>query len=106
MRQTRKGGEMAGEVILSRRGVVVAAAATAAAFSIGRTRAAEAAVADFTYKFATNVPLSHPLNVRLQEAFDRIRNDSNGKVDIQLFPNNQLGGDTDVLAQLRSGAVE
>jgi len=96
---------MAGRIVLSRRGVLVGTAATVAAFSIGRVRAA-AAAADFTYKFATNVPLSHPLNVRLQEAFDRIRNDSNGRLDIQLFPNNQLGGDTDVLAQLRSGAVE
>jgi tripartite ATP-independent transporter DctP family solute receptor len=27
-------------------------------------------------------------------------------VEIRLFPNNQLGGDTDMLAQLRSGALE
>jgi len=40
------------------------------------------------------------------EAADRIRAESNGALDIQLFPNNQLGADTDVLSQLRSGAVE
>jgi tripartite ATP-independent transporter DctP family solute receptor len=27
-------------------------------------------------------------------------------VDIQLFPNNQLGGDTDMLSQVRSGAID
>src|SRR3712207_9573431 len=31
---------------------------------------------------------------------------SNGRVEIQIFPNNQLGADTDVLSQLRSGGVE
>ena len=29
-----------------------------------------------------------------------------GKVEIQMFPNNQLGSDTDMLSQLRSGAIE
>ena len=85
-----------------RRTVLAGAGAAAAAFSIGRARAA----ADFSYKFATNVPLDHPLNVRLQEAFGKIKQDSNGAVAFTLFPNNQLGADTDVLNQLRSGAVE
>ena len=87
---------------LPRRSVLAGGAAAAAVFSIGRARAA----ADFTYKFATNLPVTHPLNVRLQEAFGRIRQDSNGAVELTLFPNNQLGADTDVLNQLRSGAVE
>ena len=86
----------------SRRAVLAGAAATSGIFAIGRARAA----ADFTYKFATNVPATHPLNLRLQEAFDRIGKETNGALVIQLFPNNQLGADTDVLSQLRSGAVE
>ena len=85
---------------VSRRSVLVGAS-TAATFTTGGARAA-----DFTYKFATNVPLTHPLNVRLQEAFERIKSDSNGAMELRLFPNNQLGADTDVLGQLRSGAVE
>jgi TRAP-type transport system periplasmic protein len=32
--------------------------------------------------------------------------DSKGQVAISLFPNNQLGSDTDMMAQLRSGALE
>jgi TRAP-type mannitol/chloroaromatic compound transport system permease large subunit len=35
-----------------------------------------------------------------------IKTETNGRVDIQIFPNNQLGADTDVLSQLRSGRVE
>jgi TRAP-type transport system periplasmic protein len=87
---------------IDRRAVVSGAAAAALVLATGRARAA----ADFRYKFATNLPLTHPLNIRLQQAFDRIKKDSNGALEIELFPNSQLGGDTDVLSQLRSGGVE
>ncbi len=68
------------------------------------TRPANAA--EFNYKFASNLPAAHPLNVRATEAMARIKEATGGRVDIQVFPNNQLGSDTDVLSQLRSGAVE
>jgi tripartite ATP-independent transporter DctP family solute receptor len=65
-----------------------------------------ARAAEFTYKYANNLPLTHPLNVRAQEAADRIKKESNGRLEINIFPNNQLGGDTDMLAQVRNGGVE
>ena len=37
---------------------------------------------------------------------ERIKKETNGRVEIQVFPNNQLGSDTDMLSQLRSGAIE
>jgi tripartite ATP-independent transporter DctP family solute receptor len=55
---------------------------------------------------ANNSPETHPLTVRMREAAANILKDSDGKVDIQVFPNNQLGSDTDMLSQLRSGALE
>ena len=69
-----------------------------------RTRPANAA--EFSYKFANNTPATHPINVRAREASDRIREATGGRFDLQVFPNNQLGSDTDTLSQLRSGAVE
>ncbi len=62
--------------------------------------------ADFTMKYANNAPTSHPLTVRIKEATDAIRAETGGKVDIQVFPNNQLGADTDMLSQLRAGGIE
>jgi tripartite ATP-independent transporter DctP family solute receptor len=62
--------------------------------------------ADFSLKYANNSPMTHPLTIRTIEAMDAIRKETGGKVDIQVFPNNQLGGDTDMLSQLRSGALE
>jgi tripartite ATP-independent transporter DctP family solute receptor len=37
---------------------------------------------------------------------ERIRQDSSGRIEIQVFPNNQLGGDTDMLSQLRTGVIQ
>jgi TRAP-type transport system periplasmic protein len=64
------------------------------------------AAAEFTLKYANNAPATHPLTVRIKEATDAIRAETNGRVDIQVFPNNQLGGDTDMLSQLRAGGID
>ncbi|MBN8903531.1 MAG: TRAP transporter substrate-binding protein, partial [Rhodospirillales bacterium] len=87
---------------LPRRAVL--AGATALPLFAVRTRPARAA--EFSLKLANNSPVTHPQTVRQQEAADRIRKASDGRVDIQLFPNNQLGSDTDMLSQLRSGALD
>ena len=69
-----------------------------------RTRPAHAA--EFTYKMANNTPATHPLTLRMQEAADRVLKATDGKVEIRIFPNSQLGTDTDMLSQVRSGAIE
>jgi TRAP-type transport system periplasmic protein len=86
---------------LTRRTVL--AGASLPLFAIG-TRSARAA--DFNLKLANNAPVTHPQSVRQQEAADRIKKATNGAVEIQVFPNNQLGSDTDMLSQLRSGAID
>jgi len=65
-----------------------------------------AKAADFSLKFAHNTASSHPLHVRTTEAADKIREETKGRVEIKIFPNSQLGGDTDMLSQVRSGALE
>ena len=65
-----------------------------------------AQTAPITLKWANNIPVTHPSNVRIREAAEAIKRDSNGRVDVQIFPNNQLGGDTDMLSQVRSGAID
>jgi TRAP-type transport system periplasmic protein len=62
--------------------------------------------AEFSWRYANNNVVQHPMNVRLREAVERIREQSGGRVDIQVFPNSQLGGDTDMLSQLRTGAIQ
>ena len=62
--------------------------------------------AEFSLKYGNNLPVTHPLNVRAQEAAERIAKETKGRVEIKIFPNNQLGGDTDMLAQVRSGGID
>jgi TRAP-type transport system periplasmic protein len=80
--------------------------ATIAATLAVPMRGAFAQKAEFTYKYANNLPVTHPMNIRAKEMADAIRAETKGRVDIQIFPNNQLGGDTDMLSQLRSGGIE
>jgi tripartite ATP-independent transporter DctP family solute receptor len=79
-------------------------APAAAGLIVGLPRPARAA--EFSLKFGNNLPLSHPLNIRAAEATERIARDSNGRVEVKNFPNNQLGGDTDMLSQVRSGGID
>ena len=65
-----------------------------------------ASAAEFELKYATGQDPSHPVNLRAQEALTRIREATSGRVDIKLFPANQLGSDTDLLTQVRNGSVE
>jgi len=86
---------------LSRRTLLASAALPLFAINSRPARAAE-----FTLKYANNTPATHPLTLRMQEAADRILKATDGRVEVQVFPNNQLGSDTDMLSQLRSGAIE
>jgi TRAP-type transport system periplasmic protein len=88
------------KTLIARRSVL-AGAAGLPAVAIGRARAAGLA-----FKYANNLPLTHPMNIRAKEAAARIARETDGRVTIQIFPNNVLGGDTDMLSQVRSGAIQ
>lgn len=62
--------------------------------------------AEFNYKLGFNTPTNHPVTVQAAAMAERIRVQTDGRVDIRVFPNSQLGGDTDMLSQTRSGALE
>jgi tripartite ATP-independent transporter DctP family solute receptor len=85
---------------MTRRSLIMSASAVVTTFSIGKPALAA------TYKLASNLPGGHPMVARLQEAAANIKSDTNGEFDIRFFPNSQLGGDLEVLSQLRSGAVQ
>lgn len=87
---------------MTRRGLLAAGAALPLFGILSR----QASAAEFAFKFATGQDPTHPINTRSAEALDRIREATGGRVDIKLFPANQLGSDTDLLSQVRSGGVE
>jgi TRAP-type transport system periplasmic protein len=91
---------------LSRRALLKASAASAVLSGIGAPHVARAQAAEFSYKYANNLPDAHPMNARAKEMAAAIKAETNGKFDLQIFPNNQLGSDTDMLSQVRSGGIE
>jgi tripartite ATP-independent transporter DctP family solute receptor len=82
------------------------AAGTAATLASIAVIKAPARAAQWNYKYASNVSLDHPLNVRMRECWNAVNKETGGRLEVQIFPNNQLGGDTQALQQLRSGALQ
>jgi tripartite ATP-independent transporter DctP family solute receptor len=78
-------------------------AATLASIGIVRS---PARAAEITGKAGTNQPPDHPLSVAMKDLWDAVRTQTNGRVDVAVFPNNQLGGDTAMMQQLRDGALQ
>lgn len=85
----------------ARRSILAAAALPLVAIGTRPARAAE-----FTYKLATGQTLTQPINTRLEQAVGRIKEATGGRLEIRFFPASQLGSDTDLLSQIRSGGVD
>ncbi|HSV80198.1 MAG TPA: TRAP transporter substrate-binding protein [Ramlibacter sp.] len=62
--------------------------------------------AEFTYKLGHNNAVTHPQHLRLVEASRKIAEESRGRLVVEIYPSSQLGSDPQMLAQLRSGALE
>lgn len=57
-------------------------------------------------KIAISIPDSHPTTAALKAACADILKESNGRLAIDVYPNGQLGSDTDTVSQVRSGAID
>lgn len=88
---------------LTRRGLLGGASALGAATLFGKPARA---AAEFDFKLGVNTPDTHPLSIRLIEAAREIGSRSSGRVSVTVFPNSQLGGDPEMLSQLRAGGIE
>jgi tripartite ATP-independent transporter DctP family solute receptor len=65
-----------------------------------------ARAAEFTLRLGNDVPETHSVHKRLVEAAGLIGTDTGGRVEIQVFPNSQLGSSVDMFSQVRSGALD
>lgn len=79
---------------------------TAAGAVLGFPAITGFAQSSYNFKVATNVQVGHSIYNRLMEASDAIKKDTDGRVNIRIFPNGQLGSDVDMLGQVRSGGIE
>lgn len=62
--------------------------------------------AEFVYKFHCDGADATPLTKRSLQAASNILRESNGRLELQVYPNMVLGGDEAVIPQVRLGAVE
>src|SRR5579883_2674121 len=86
------------------RGAFTAAAASAfAGIAILRK---PASAATYNWKWSFDLGSDHPIYTRMVEAFEKIKRDTKGEVEIKAFPNSVLGGIDRVVSQTRSGAIE
>ena len=93
-------------MMITRRRLLTVGTSTLLTSAIAAPAVVRAQQAQWTYKYANNLPETHPMNVRAREMAAAIKQETNGGFDLQIFPNSQLGSDTDTLSQIRSGGVE
>jgi len=77
-------------------------AAAAGAFAIHPARAARRSV----IRFGLDLTSDHPTTVNVTAAAKKIKDATNGEVEVEVFPSSQLGDDTHMLSNLRSGAMQ
>ncbi len=70
------------------------------------TRQAFAQAGTIRLKYGTAFPADHPGTLRIREAAQAIRQDTGGKVDLQVYPTSQLGSEPDMISQVRAGAID
>lgn len=81
-------------------------AGTAASFAtIGFIRA-PACAAQFNFKSGGNYAEDHPVTIRVKRMWAAVERESGGRLRTEHFPNSELGTDTAMLTQLRSGALQ
>ncbi|AWB25279.1 ABC transporter substrate-binding protein [Methylobacterium currus] len=78
----------------------------AAGLAGGAAAPARAQRAKYRLRYGTAFPADHPGAVRIREAAEAIAKATNGEVDLQVYPNSQLGGEADMFSQVRSGALD
>jgi tripartite ATP-independent transporter DctP family solute receptor len=91
-------------IMATRRQLAAGLAATGALALTARPARAEGA--KYKLRYGTAFPADHPGVTRIQEAAAAIAKDTNGLVDLQVYPNSQLGSEPDMFSQTRSGALD
>jgi TRAP-type transport system periplasmic protein len=60
----------------------------------------------YKLKMAGHVPDSHPSSLAMKKLVDRIKEESDGHIEIQMFPNNQLGDYSTVYEEVSRGTID
>ena len=72
----------------------------------GLVPGAARAARPYRIKLGLDLAPDHPTTLHAIEAGKQIKEQSKGRVTLQVFPNSELGNDTHMLSELRSGAIQ
>src|ERR1700727_2537812 len=87
---------------LSRRKAMSGAAGVSAATIIHWP----ASAAEFSWKYGSVLPITHPMVAHVAEAAPKIKEATGGRFEYAVYPSSALGGDTAMLAHTISGALQ
>ena len=65
-----------------------------------------ARAAEFSWRLGHTAPIDFPLHKRLSEAAAEIARETDGRVEIAILPNGELGGQLGLLSQVRGGTID
>ena len=60
----------------------------------------------FNLKVTNTLPMEHPMNQGLQKFAEGVKSRTNGNVTVELFPNSQLGGNTEMVEGVQLGTID
>lgn len=91
---------------INRRKFLKASAASLIALPLAGTFSKAFAASNYTLKIGNSFPSAHPLNVRLKQAAEQVEQKTDGKMKVRIFADSALGSDSDMMSQVRSGALD
>ena len=65
-----------------------------------------AEAAEYSWKYGSVLPITHPMNARIAEAAIKIKEATGGRFEYTVYASSALGGDTAMIAQAISGAMQ
>ncbi|WP_336749655.1 TRAP transporter substrate-binding protein [Pantoea vagans] len=90
----------------NRRKFLKASAASLIALPLAGTFSKAFAASNYTLKIGNSFPGAHPLNIRLKQAAEQVEQKTGGKMKVRIFADSALGSDSDMMSQVRSGALD
>src|SRR5476649_2168961 len=91
---------------LSRRQFIGAAAAATVLAGTGACSSTVVKDPSFPYRLGLSQPLDSPNYIRLKEMAEKVRAETGGRMQIDLFPESKLGNDSAMIAMVQKGELE
>jgi len=59
-----------------------------------------------TLRVTNTLPMDHPMNLALKQFSEGVSKRTDGRIEVQMFPNSQLGGNTEMVEGVQLGTID